>query len=124
MAVFGAGSLLSQLLAGAPDDRIGRRATLSGGMVATAAAMLALGYSTTLAAITGLDVPARAGGGRLPARLQRPGGRPGLAGRTGRRAYGLLFWAINLGYSVGMMAGGWLAQPGSAGCSGSTPSAA
>lgn len=51
MAVFGAGSLISQLLAGVLTDRLGRKATLTGGMLATAVAMMALGYSTTLPAI-------------------------------------------------------------------------
>src|SRR5690606_15387666 len=109
MAVFGAGSLLSQLLAGVLADRIGRRATLAGGMVATAAALLALGYSTTLPAILasmlllGLVVDAyRPASNALVADLVSPENRP--------RAFGLLFWAINLGYSIGMTAGGWLAE--------------
>ncbi|WP_049571912.1 MDR family MFS transporter [Nonomuraea sp. SBT364] len=111
MAVFGAGSLLSQLLAGVLADRIGRRATLAGGMLATAVMMLALGYSTSLPAILasmfvlGLVVDAyRPASNALVADLVSPVERP--------RAYGLLFWAINLGYSVGMTAGGWLAQLG------------
>ena len=111
MAVFGVGSLLSQLTAGMLADRIGRRATLSGGMVATAAMMLALGYSTTLPAILatmfvlGLVVDAyRPASNALVADLVSPAERP--------RAYGLLFWAVNLGYAVGMTAGGWLAQIG------------
>jgi MFS family permease len=111
MALFGAGSLVSQLLAGVLADRIGRRATLAGGMLASAAAMLALGYSTTLPAILssmfvlGLVADAyRPASTALVADLISPQERP--------RAYGLLFWAINLGYSVGMTAGGWLAQAG------------
>ncbi|MGI5270595.1 MDR family MFS transporter [Nonomuraea sp. CA-218870] len=111
MAVYGAGSLLSQLLAGVLADRIGRRATLAGGMVATAAALLALGYSTTLPAILasmlvlGLVVDAyRPASNALVADLVPPQSRP--------RAFGLLFWAVNLGYSIGMTAGGWLAQQG------------
>ncbi|TMR93210.1 MDR family MFS transporter [Nonomuraea basaltis] len=111
MGVFGAGSLLSQLLAGVLTDRIGRRATLSGGMLATAVTMLALGYSTSLPAILasmfvlGLVIDVyRPASNALVADLVSPAERP--------RAYGLLFWAINLGYSVGMTAGGWLAGIG------------
>ncbi|MFG1701644.1 MDR family MFS transporter [Nonomuraea sp. M3C6] len=111
MGVFGAGSLLSQLLAGVLTDRIGRRATLSGGMLATAAIMLALGYSTSLPAIVasmfvlGLVIDVyRPASNALVADLVSPAERP--------RAYGLLFWAINLGYAVGMTAGGWLAGQG------------
>ncbi|GAA4946842.1 MFS family permease [Nonomuraea thailandensis] len=111
MGVFGAGSLLSQLVAGVLADRIGRRATLSGGMVATAVFMLALGYSTSLPAILasmfalGLVIDVyRPASNALVADLVSAEERP--------RAYGLLFWAINLGYSVGMTAGGWLAGLG------------
>jgi MFS family permease len=111
MGVFGAGSLLSQLLAGVLADRIGRRATLSGGMLATAVFMLALGYSTSLPAILlsmfglGLVIDVyRPASNALVADLISPEERP--------RAYGLLFWGINLGYSVGMTAGGWLAGLG------------
>jgi predicted MFS family arabinose efflux permease len=111
MGVFGAGSLLSQFLAGVLTDRVGRRATLAGGMVATSVFMLALGYSTALPAIlvsmfflgmvTDIYRPAS---NALVADLVSPEERP--------RAYGLLFWGINLGYSVGVTAGGWLAQLG------------
>ncbi|WP_252374844.1 MULTISPECIES: MDR family MFS transporter [unclassified Nonomuraea] len=111
MGVFGAGSLLSQLLAGVLTDRIGRRATLSGGMLATAVSMLALGYSSTLPAILaamfalGLVIDVyRPASNALVADLVSPAERP--------RAYGLLFWGINLGYAVGMTAGGRLAELG------------
>ncbi|MFI6597041.1 MDR family MFS transporter [Nonomuraea sp. NPDC050536] len=111
MTVYGVGSLMSQLTAGVLADRIGRRATLAGSMLASATSMLALGYSTTLPAITvsmfvlGLVVDAyRPASNALVADLISPAERP--------RAFALLFWAINLGYSVGMTAGGWLAEAG------------
>ncbi|MEU4512679.1 MFS transporter [Nonomuraea wenchangensis] len=111
MGVFGVGSLLSQPLAGMLTDRIGRRATLSGGMLASGAAMLALGYSVSLPAVLvsmlvlGVVVDLyRPASNALVADLVGPAERP--------RAYGLLFWGINLGYSVGMTAGGWLAGLG------------
>ncbi|WP_214416342.1 MDR family MFS transporter [Sphaerisporangium fuscum] len=111
MAVFGVGSLLSQLVAGWLADHIGRRATLTGGMVATAAAMIVLGYSTSLPAIVavmavlGLVVDAyRPASQAMVTDLISPDDRP--------RAFGLLFWAINMGFAVAMVAGGWLAQSG------------
>ncbi|GAA4043711.1 MFS transporter [Nonomuraea soli] len=111
MGVYGAGALLSQLVAGVLTDRIGRRATLTGGMLATAATMIALGYSTTLPALLtamfllGLVIDAyRPASNAMVADLISPHDRP--------RAYGLLFWAINLGYAVGMTAGGRLAEMG------------
>ncbi|GAA3146313.1 MFS transporter [Planomonospora alba] len=111
MAVFGAGSLVSQLLAGWLSDRFGRRVTLTGGMVATALTMGALGASTSLPAIVaamfvlGVTIDAyRPASNALVADLVSPEDRP--------RAYGLLFWAINLGFAAAMVAGGWLAEAG------------
>ncbi|SFJ21321.1 Predicted arabinose efflux permease, MFS family [Streptosporangium canum] len=111
MAVFGVGSLLSQIIAGWLADRFGRRITLTGGMVATAATMVALGYSASLPAIVatmfvlGMTVDIyRPASTALVADLIPPLDRP--------RAYGLLFWALNLGFAVAMVAGGWLAQAG------------
>ncbi|MEW9527826.1 MDR family MFS transporter [Microbispora sp. NPDC049125] len=111
MAAFGAGSLLSQPFAGWLADRLGRRITLSGGMVATAATMLTLGYVTSVPGIVaamfvlGVVVDAyRPASQALVADLVPPADRP--------RAFGLLFWAVNLGFSIAMVAGGWLAQSG------------
>ncbi|GAA3144727.1 hypothetical protein GCM10020001_079730 [Nonomuraea salmonea] len=91
MGVFGAGSLLSQFISGVLTDRIGRRVTLTGGMVATAVFMLALGYSTSLPAILAsmfclglvMDIY-RPASNAMVADLVSPEERP--------RAYGLLFW--------------------------------
>ncbi|MFB9962115.1 MDR family MFS transporter [Sinosporangium siamense] len=111
MAVYGAGALLSQLIAGWLTDRIGRRATLTGGMLVAAAGMLALGYSTSLPWIVaamfvvGLALDAyRPASQALVADLIPAADRP--------RAYGLLFWAFNVGFSVAMSVGGLLAQSG------------
>ncbi|MET9066634.1 MFS transporter [Streptosporangium sandarakinum] len=111
MTVFGAGSLISQVPAGWLADRYGRRITLAGGMTATAAGMAALGASSSFPAIVasmfvlGLAIDAyRPASSALVADLVSPADRP--------RAYGLLFWALNLGFSVAMVAGGWLARAG------------
>ncbi|MFB9711447.1 MFS transporter [Streptosporangium nondiastaticum] len=111
MTVFGAGSLISQVPAGWLADRYGRRITLAGGMTATAAGMAALGASSSFPAIVasmfvlGLAIDAyRPASNALVADLVSPADRP--------RAYGLLFWALNLGFSVAMVAGGWLARAG------------
>lgn len=111
MAVFGAGSLLSQPLAGWLSDRFGRRVALTGGMLATAVTLVLLGSSTTvpslvaamfvLGVVTDLYRPASQA---LVADLVPAEDRP--------RAYGLLFWAVNLGFSIAMVTGGWLAGTG------------
>jgi MFS family permease len=111
VAVAGAGEVVSQPLGGILADRIGRRQALAAGMVGTAGAELFLGYSSTLveffigAAIFGLFVDMyRAPVQALIADLIPPHDRP--------RAYGLVFWAINMGFSVAMVLGGVLAQRG------------
>lgn len=111
VSVAGFGSLVSQPLGGFLADRYGRRWTLAGGMIGTAAAELLLGYAPTLAFTFGaaallgilLDLY-RPAVQAMVADLVPPGDRP--------RAYGLLFWAINLGFSIAMVVGGVLAQRG------------
>jgi MFS family permease len=111
LAVYGFGSLLSQLIGGWLTDQFSRRATLTGSMSATAAALIGLGYARGLTAITVtifvlgvcLDMyrPASAA---LVADIVPPDKRP--------RAYGLLHWSINLGFAIATAAGGFLAREG------------
>ncbi|MEU8309669.1 MFS transporter [Actinomadura sp. NPDC048955] len=111
MAVLGAGSLAGQLAGGLLADRLGRRATLTLATVGTGAAMLALGYAQGLPAILAaalvlgllLDMY-RPAAQAMVADIISPAERP--------RAFGLLFWAINLGWAVAMVLGGTLAQQG------------
>lgn len=111
LASYGAGSVPSQLIGGALADRIGRRATLTAGMLANAAALLGLGYARGL---WPLIVASIAVG--LTVDVYRPAASALVADvvpaadRT--RAYGLLFWAVNLGFSVAMVLGGSLARSG------------
>ncbi|MFC5753410.1 MDR family MFS transporter [Actinomadura rugatobispora] len=111
MAVLGAGSLAGQLAGGALADRIGRRATLTAATVATGAGMLALGYAEGLPAIItaafvlGLVLDMyRPAAAAMVADLIGPEDRP--------RAFGLLFWAVNLGWAAAMVLGGTLAGHG------------
>jgi MFS family permease len=111
LALFGLGSVVSQVVGGVLADRIGRRATLAGGMLATAAAMLALGHATAIpvvvAAVFVLGVTID---------IYRPASQALLADLVGpadrARAFGLLFWAINLGFAVAMVLGGTLTRAG------------
>jgi MFS family permease len=111
LAMSGAGSVFSQLIGGALADRVGRRATLTFGMLANAAALLALGYVRGLVPLlaaafaVGLTIDMyRPASAAIVADLITPAERP--------RAYGLLFWAVNLGFSVAMVFGGLLARAG------------
>ncbi|MFI7119992.1 MFS transporter [Amycolatopsis sp. NPDC049868] len=111
MSVFGVGSVLSHVVAGRLADRFGRRVTLTGGMLATSASMVLMGAATgfELVALTafllGLTIESyRPASQAMVADLVPPSVRP--------RAYGLLFWGVNLGYAVAMVAGGWFADRG------------
>ncbi|RVX45111.1 putative MFS family arabinose efflux permease [Nonomuraea polychroma] len=111
MTAFGAGSLLSHVLAGWLADRLGRRVTLTGGMLAASAAMVGLGAASgfpvvaATAFLLGLTIESyRPASQAMVADLVPYALRP--------RAYGLLFWAVNLGYSVAMVVGGRLADQG------------
>ena len=109
LAMSGAGSIVAQLVSGVLTDRIGRRAVLTFGMLANAAALIALGYSRGLPAIVattllfGMTIDLyRPASAALIADVVPPADRP--------RTYGLVFWAVNLGFSVAMVLGGALAR--------------
>ena len=111
VAAFGAGAVVSQLVGGALVDWAGRRATLVLGMVGTSLALLGLGFSSALpllgvfAALTGLFLDVyRPAVSALVADLVPAADRP--------RAFGLLYWAVNLGLSVAAVLGGALAARG------------
>jgi MFS family permease len=111
VSVAGFGSLLSQPLGGFLADHAGRRWTLAGGMASTAACELALGYAPNLVVTFAV-----AAGFGLAVDLYRPAVQALLSDLVSPdqrpRAYGLLFWAINLGFSVAMVGGGVLAEHG------------
>jgi MFS family permease len=111
LAAYGAGSVLSQPFGGALADRIGRRATLTGGMLANGAALIGLGYARGLMPLAATVVLAG-----FTIGIYRPASSAIVADLVGprdrTRAYGLLFWAVNAGYSVAMVAGGTLARAG------------
>jgi MFS family permease len=111
MSALGVGSVLSQPIGGVLADRVGRRFTLVAGLLSTAACLTLLGWASrlpVLVAAAGLlgvvgDVyrPASAA---LVADVVAPAQRA--------RAYGLIFWAVNLGYPIAGTAAGLLAAHG------------
>ena len=109
VAAFGLGSLLSQPIGGWLSDRAGRRRVLVTSVVGTAAAYLALGAARTTPALV---LCAFAAG------LATDAYRPAVAAMVAdlvpfadrRRAYGLLYWAVNVGVGVASVAGGALAE--------------
>jgi MFS family permease len=109
IACFGAGAFVSQPLGGILADRIGRRFTVILGMCGSAVGFIALGLAPTVltvglaAALCGLAID-----------LYRPAVSAIVAdlvpSENRARAYGLLYWGLNLGVGVAAAAGGFLAQ--------------
>jgi MFS family permease len=97
------------LIGGALADHIGRRVTLLGATLTTAAIMVALAYARVAALIVVLIV-------LLGVTLEAP--RPvtqalvaDLVPEVDRaRAYAALFWVSNLGFAAAMTSAGFLAQ--------------
>ena len=108
LVAFGVGAVLSQLVGGWTADHIGRRATLVWGMVACAVCIGLLGVARGLGPISsaaflfGLASDLyRPASNALVTDLVDPPQRP--------RAFALLFWAVNLGFSVASVAAGFIA---------------
>jgi MFS family permease len=110
-AAVGAGSVVSQLVGGWLADRVGRRFTMLMCFFGTGAALILLGSARSMvmiwvaAFVVGLlgDL-FRPAVQATVADLLRPSERV--------RAYGLLFWAINLGFSISTVSAGVLASIG------------
>jgi MFS family permease len=109
LAGFGGGAIVAPLIGGALADRVGRRVTLLGSTLTTAAIMVALAYARLTALIVVLIL-------LLGVTLEAP--RPvtqalvaDLVPEEDRaRAYAALFWVSNLGFAAAMTSAGFLAQ--------------
>jgi MFS family permease len=108
---FGVGSFLSPILGGWLADRAGRRNTMVGGLLGTAASMGLLAVARPLwvigvtAFLTGVTID-----------LYRPAASAAVAdlvdAKDRTRAFALIYWAVNLGVSVSGVVGGVLAAHG------------
>lgn len=110
VAAVGVGDIGSQLLGGWLGDQIGRRNTMLVGFVGAAVALAALGSADSMP-----EIWAAAFGVGLTIELFRPAGSAAVADLPARqriRAFGLLFWAANLGFSVATVTAGILAKHG------------
>ncbi|TCO64717.1 MFS transporter [Actinocrispum wychmicini] len=110
VAAVGVGDIGSQLLGGWLGDRIGRRNTMLVGFVGAAVALTALGSADSMP-----EIWAAAVGVGLTIELFRPAASAAVADLPTRqriRAFGLLYWAANLGFSVATVTAGILAKYG------------
>lgn len=102
---WGIGSWLASPIAGVLTDRVGRRTTMLLGLVLGGACVLAIAFVADVRLLFGL---ALLGGGTAQlffpacnaaiADVVPPSDRP--------RAYGLIYWAVNLGLAIGYAVGG------------------
>lgn len=109
IACFGAGAFVSQPIGGLLADRVGRRTTIIVGMTGSAVGFIALGLAPNplaigiAAAICGLAIDLyRPAVAAIVADIVPSQHRP--------RAYGLLYWGLNIGVGVAAVVGGFLAQ--------------
>lgn len=111
LAAKGVGALISQPVGGMLTDRVGRRFTLVLGLLSSAACLTFLGAARGLP----LLITAAFLHG-VVADMFRPAAAALIADVVDRplltKAYGLQFWAINLGFSVGSVMAGYLAEAG------------
>jgi len=108
ISLHAAGGLFGGPIGGALADRFGRRATLVAGTAFAGLLMLALGLARSTAAIVAIAPCLGFFTGLCPAPLQAAvADLVPPADRT--RAYGLLYWAINLGFAGASAFGGVLA---------------
>jgi MFS family permease len=111
MAAYGTGSLVSQVLGGVFADLAGRRATLLCGTLSAAVLMVVLAYVRPIPMIVALVLLLG-----VTVELYRPAAQSLVADlipdHDRARAYGLLFWAANLGFAAAMAAAGFLAEVG------------
>jgi MFS family permease len=109
VALYGAGSLAAGPLGGVLADRVGRRPTMLLGALFSAAAMLTLGVVQEVAhlAVVTTLLGLLSDLGR-PARLAAVADLVAPADRT--RAYGLLYWAANVGFAGASVLAGLVAK--------------
>jgi MFS family permease len=109
VALYGAGLLVAGPLGGALADRVGRRATMIAGLAAGGASVAALGFLRDPAALAAVSfVAALTGETYRPAAFAAVADVVEPADRA--RAYGLVYWAVNLGWTLSLAAAGFVAE--------------
>jgi MFS family permease len=107
----GVGAVLAAPLGGMLADRVGRRLTLAGGLWLGSGAMLLVGFSQTP---QGIAAAAFLLG--ILGDLYRPAVSAAVAdvvpAKDRARAYGMLYWVINLGFAIALPLAGLLAGLG------------
>lgn len=109
ISMYGGGAILAGLTGGMLADRVGRRVTLLLSLFGGAVSMLGIGFARTLPAISIATFLV----GWL-GEMYRPAVAALLSDVVPKekrlRAFGLLYWVINLGFAVAMVVGGLAAS--------------
>ncbi|MEX0171429.1 MDR family MFS transporter [Streptomyces sp. LMG1-1-1.1] len=111
LAMSGFGGIISQLCGGLLVDRIGYRATMTLGMSGTGIFLFLLGAVDQVALIALFAFLVG-----VAAEMHRPASASMIAAHYAPadrpKAFGLLYWAVNLGYAISMVFGGSLVRHG------------
>jgi MFS family permease len=109
VALYGSGLLLAGPLGGALADRIGRRRTMLLGLTLGGSCVAVLGFLRDPAWLTGVAFLAA-----LTGEIYRPAAQAAVADvvppADRARAYGLIYWAVNLGWAVSLSVAGFVAE--------------
>jgi MFS family permease len=109
VALYGLGITVAGPLGGALADRVGRRATMLAGLVLGAASVATLALTRDPIALTALTFAAAVTG-----EIYRPAVHAAVADLVPppdrRRAFGLVYWAANLGWALGLAIAGFVAE--------------
>jgi MFS family permease len=109
VALYGVGLLLAGPLGGAMADRLGRRLTMLAGLTAGGACVAAIGFVRAPAWLAGLAFLSA-----LLGDIYRPAASAAVADVVApadrARAFGLIYWAVNLGWAVSLSVAGFVAE--------------
>jgi MFS family permease len=109
VALYGLGLLLAGPLGGSLADRVGRRFTMLLGLTAGGTCVAVLGFVRDPRALAGLAFLAA-----LLGDVYRPAAQAAVADvvapRDRARAYGLIYWAVNLGWAISLSVAGFVAE--------------
>ena len=107
LALYGAGAAVASPLGGYLADHVGRRFTMIGALTLGGLGMVALGFARDIEVIApACFVLAMVGESYRPAMQAAVADLVPAADRA--RAFGLVYWVINLGFSIGLFLGGAL----------------